>query len=127
MADAPVCHIIDPADVSQPIAPSLPNIPIATDMPSALAAINAMRQHLLRTSGQVKRNVPKPGKPGFKTKFEPNKGDKKQQGRWNEVSRSKEKVKIRNKDDPEQFVEVERINSLTMQDSMTGETWVWRR
>lgn len=122
MADAPICHVPGPGDDTQPIAPLLQSIPVATDLRSALAAIHAMRQVLMRISGQVKQQKKptqaKPQKP---------KEDKKQQSRWIETSRVKETVKIKSRDDPDVFVEVERINRLTMQDKQTGEKWEWKR
>lgn len=116
---APICHI-PPENpvVPQPGVRALPSIPVATDLSSALRAINALRQTInILTQQQGGAN-------NFSLKRDP---DKKPQ--WSEQARVVEKEKIYQNNDPTtgNFVEVERINSLTMADKITGQTWRWDR
>lgn len=119
----PICHL--PGDTPDPnTQPALlPPIPIATNLASALMAINAMRTIIHQITGQTQSRPS--GSTGFKFKNDDAKKNK--QGRWQEANRVSETVKIKNPDDENQFVEVKRINELTMRDSQTGETWVWKR
>jgi hypothetical protein len=124
---APVCHVPGTEEIGQPDPKTLPNIPIATDLSSALTALNAMRQWMYSMrggngSGDGGTGSGRGGRVGGK-KEDP----QKKIGRWNEISRTKEKKKIFNPEDKEQWVEVERINSLTFQDSLTKEQWIWKR
>jgi len=114
---APVCHDSQDQKINQPAPKLTPAIPHAIDLPSALAAIQAltttinylMNPIIINNSGGSNM----PAKPT----------------RWSESpgTRVIEKVKITNPNDPTQFVEIERIKSLTMQDGKTGENWVWHR
>jgi hypothetical protein len=47
--------------------------------------------------------------------------------RWKESKRTTEVVRVFNPNDHSQFVDVERINQLTMTDGVTGESWSWSR
>jgi hypothetical protein len=119
MSNAPVCHIPpEDANIPQPSANNLPAIPIATDLASALAAVNAIRQTLKVMNNQL------PFSNGFRTIQ-----DKKDRVQWSEQSRVIEKVKVYQNNDPStgNFVEVERINKLVMSDRNTGQTWTWDR
>lgn len=119
---APVCHIPpENASIPQPGVRNLPGIPIATDLRSLYAAVNAMRQTILIITNQQDTT----GANNFSVKPDPN--AKKQQ--WLEVSRVVEKVKVYQNNDPStgNFVEIERINKLTMGDKNTGQQWTWDR
>ena len=66
---APVCNINpkNPAPIS--LAPALPSIPVATDLPSLIAAVNALRQLTIQYFNQVPGNSNTgfngtPGQPG---------------------------------------------------------------
>lgn len=124
---APTCSL--PAGATGPgIAITLPTIPQAVDLPSAIAAVNALRLGFMLMSGQLKPQATSvtPGhgsQGGYKFKEDGNK----KKSRWSEQSRVSETVKIKNPDDENQFVEVKRINKLTMKDGQTGEQWVWNR
>lgn len=50
---APVCNINPKNPIPASKAPGLPSIPIATDLPSLIAAVNALRQLLLQLLGQI--------------------------------------------------------------------------
>lgn len=111
---APVCAVSANETIQQPKPVQYPSIPVATDLPSAIAAINAMRQVVQKLSGGFttsssgKKNTPAPPQTTF-----------------TEISRATKTVRITNPNDPTQFIDVERISSLTLKDSQTGETWGW--
>jgi hypothetical protein len=46
---------------------------------------------------------------------------------FTEVGRDTEKVRVTNPNDDSQYVDIERINRLTMRNNNTGELWVWYR
>lgn len=126
--NAPICHVPVPTPIDQPDGVQNPSIPIAVDFQSALAAINAMRLILMRLAALQPRfdghgGGGRGGGPKQPSKQEP----KKKQGRFNEVKRVTKKEKVYNPQDKEQFVEVERMQELIMQDSITGEQWIWKR
>ena len=49
---APVCNINPKNPPPQSKAPALPSIPIATDLPSLIAAVNALRQWVIQFTNQ---------------------------------------------------------------------------
>jgi hypothetical protein len=113
---APVCHVSKDQVIVQPAPKALPSIPNATDLPSALAAIAALKKTIELITQPININnstnvSAQPAKPQ----------------RWSQASRTTERVKITNPADQSQFVEIERIKALTMKDQITGETWVWKR
>jgi len=117
---APVCHVPpENANIPQPGTRTLPGIPQAHDLPSALAALGAIR-HILQiiTNQQTDDNGTQIN--NFQTK--PDKSTT-----WVEDSRKTETVKVYNPDDRSQFIEVERINQLVMKDKNTGNKWTWNR
>lgn len=117
MTDAPVCHIPPKTPSTQPNPVNIPSIPPARpDVQSLMHTVNAMRQVIMILSGQQGLRGPQ-GAPGNNAKSKP--------ARWSESNRQTEKVKVYNPNDKTQFIEVERINSLTMRDAVTGETWNW--
>lgn len=121
MASAPICHIPpEDAQIPQPPTRDLPSIPAATDLRSALMAINTIRHVIQVITGQL----PPGGGNNFNTKPDPN-----NKLQWTEQSRVTEKVRIYQNNDPStgNFVEIEQINKLTMADKKTGQTWSWDR
>lgn len=130
MANAPICHVPVPTPIDQPDGIQNPSIPIATDLASALSAINAMRMILMRLANLQPRfdgSGQGPGGHGGRIGGPSKQNPNKKLGRWNEVNRTTEKVRVFNPQDKEQYVDVQRINSITMQDSITGEQWLWKR
>lgn len=119
-AQAPICHI-PPQKITDAHGPiPLPSIPLATpNLSSLVASVNALRQVVQYLAGQ---KVPTP--PPLVTNNFTTKQDK---GRWNEISRVSETVRVFNPSDKTQFVDVDRINQLTMGDKVTGEKWIWNR
>jgi len=125
MANAPVCHASTDQVIEQPPPVQFPSVPRAVDLQSALAAINALTRIVMMLAGQqpapwmqgpqgVRGAAGKNAPPGKKP-------------RWAEVNRVMKKVKIENPSDSAQFVEIERIERLVMRDSVTGQTWDWKR
>lgn len=118
-AQAPICHI-PPQKITDAHGPiPLPSIPLATpNLASLVASVNALRQVVQYLAGQ---KTPAPLITNNFTTKQPEKG------RWNEVSRVTENVRVFNPSDKTQFVDVERINQLKMGDKVTGEQWIWNR
>lgn len=117
---APVCHVPpENAGIPQPGVKNLASIPIATDLASALAAINAMRQNIQTLTNQIDWSN------GFRTI--PNKKDNKTQ--WIEQARVVDTVRVYQNNDPStgNYVDVQQINKLVMVDKNTGQTWAWDR
>ena len=128
MATCPTCSSTVPVSIDQPTAAPIPSIPIASDLPSALAAIQAlsMTHNIVYGYGgggggskqqpqQSKNNTKPPQKPKV--------------GRFEEQKskRITTKVKVYSKQDKETFVEYKQINGMTFKDTITGETWNWSR
>lgn len=121
MSNAPICIIQPTISKEQPAPVKWPSIPTATDLPSTLNAINSIAAWIRAAQQILDQLAQQGGLAGFSTKGGA------QQGRWNQLSRQTQQVKITNPQDPTQYVVIDRINSLTMQDNRTGETWVWNR
>lgn len=146
MADgAPVCPVSRGQIPFDQRGLHYPAIPAAVDLPSALQAISAMRQIILVLSGQTP--------PAFRNNMAPlnltvrlpygggassgaggggigrgGGGGKNKQpllGDFNEVDRVTKKVRITNPKDDQQWVEVNQIQSITWENSATGQTIVW--
>lgn len=120
-AVGPVCHI-PPKTITtdQPPPLNLPSIPPAgPTIASLTATVNAMRQVLIFLSGQRGPQGAQGAKGDPAKKTPP--------VRFGELSRVVETVRIFDPNDHDTFVDVERINNLTMRDSVTGEVWSWDR
>lgn len=119
MPQAPVCFIEPQVDIGVPLQPRMPTVPnFSSDDPASMArALSALKQGYELLAGQRA-----PGS-ALNSKTQP----KAKQGRFTETHRTKDKVRVFNKDDHDQFVDVERITSLTLRDNVTGETWIWKR
>lgn len=126
MSNAPVCEIQPIINTQQPSPVTLPAIPLATDLPSALAAINAMAMWIRHAQQRLPPPPPdvqgRGGISGIKTK-----PSTPVQGRWTKVSQQTKVVRVTNPNDPTQFVDVQQIVALTMTDTHTGEKWIWTR
>lgn len=121
VSNAPVCHIAPETSPQQPGPTNLPGIPPALpNLQSLVQTVNALRQTVIIMSGQ-QGTQGRPGAPGQ------NGGNNNARGTWSEAKRATQKVKVYNKDDKTQFIEVERINRLEMVNKDTGQTWVWER
>jgi len=122
-AVGPVCHIPPPFTPGNPQPLNMPGLPgPATDLVSAIALINSMRAVLAQMvdTHQSGNNT------GVTNNFI-TQSDKKAQ--WVEVDRQVEKVRVYQNNDKTSpnYVDVEQINQLTMQDRRTGALWRWHR
>jgi hypothetical protein len=129
--NAPICSIEPIIKPDQPDPSKFPPIPQATDLASALRAINALSQIVRNLTGQTGVTVVNnrfvtniTGQGGTTIPPKPNKPPP--VGRWIQKTITRKDVKITNPDDPSQFVIVSRVQNLTMKDSVTGETWVYQ-
>lgn len=109
---APVCQVPAAQPETQPDPRQFPGIPLAYDLASALAAINAMRRIIQMLLNQIAIN---------------NAAKKPKLGNFTEVSRKTKVERIYNPDDNTQYVDVEHVTSVTMGDKATGQTWTWNR
>jgi len=119
----PVCHIPPPFTPGNPQPLNMPGLPgPATDLVSAIALINSMRAVLAQMvdTHQSGNNT------GVTNNFI-TQSDKKAQ--WVEVDRQVEKVRVYQNNDKTSpnYVDVEQINQLTVQDRRTGALWRWHR
>lgn len=124
MSKAPVCLIQPVINTQQPSQVDMPSIPQATDLASAIAAINALAASFRTIQSRLPPPPPTPQGQGTiltSTKKKP------KQGRWNRIQQTVQTVRVFNSQDKSQYVDVEQITGLTMQDSLTGEQWIWSR
>ncbi len=126
MATCPTCSSVVPVAIDQPTAPTIPSIPQASDLPSALAAIQALSitHNIMHGSNSKSPQHQNQGQDKNQT---PNKKPK--VGRFQELTaqRVTAKVKVYSKQDKDTFVEYKQINGMTFKDTITGETWNWSR
>ncbi len=149
MSNAPVCHISTSQVINQPRATLLPTVPVAVDLPSALAAIAALKllvqmmagqqavtgpagvngeagiAGLLGGGGGVAGSAGPPGAAGQKGK------DAKSGGRFVEDRSQRVTQKKRifqdNDKNSENWVDIQQINRCVWVDNVTGETIIWSR
>ena len=132
---APVCNISpkNPAPIS--LAPALPSIPVATDLQSLIAAVNALRQLTIQYFNQVPGNsnigisIPgPPGAPGAPGEVGGGGGGFSPVGSFAESpgSRTTVTTRIYDPNDPtnETYVDVNQITGLTFANK-TGQTIKW--
>jgi hypothetical protein len=124
MTNGPVCHIapVQPNPGPSPI--SIPSIPPAKPTIASLTqTVNAMRQVIMILSGQ-QGTQGRPGAPG-----QQGASSNSAKGTWSEVSRNSSTVRIfqNNDTNSDNWVDVEQINSLGMENRSTGQMWNWRR
>lgn len=109
----PVCHIAPETNTQQPGVIAIPNIPAAQpNLASLAASVNALRQAVMLMAGKSGAD----GRPGAN-------GAGLKPPQWKEKKRVTEVVKVYNPDDKTQFIEVERINQLVMEDKKNNQTW----
>jgi hypothetical protein len=119
---APVCLITPKNPYAPPNAAMASTIPIASDLASAIQAINAMRLLLQQLMNQIPANNTTPGG-GFKSSPSPNKPN----ANFNEVQRVTSQVKITDPTNPQNYVVVNQITALKFLDKQSGQTWVWQQ
>lgn len=124
---APVCNVNVPQPVVQPSPPALPAIPVATNLATAIQAINVMRQAINTMNNNIppnNQNNQNTNINGFTTKQNQQQNTP-QKSSFVQVSVVKNTVRITNPDNPDQYVDVEQITGLTMQNPVTGQSWTW--
>ena len=124
---APVCNVNVRQPVVQPSPPALPAIPIATNLATAIQAINVMRQAINTMNNNIppnNQNNQNTIMNGFTTKQDQQQNTPQKSG-FVQVSVVKNTVRITNPDNPDQYVDVEQITGLTMQNAVTGQSWTW--
>lgn len=127
---APVCLVNPPTPKFPTKGAQFVSVPVATDLASAIAAVNAMRQNWAIVQTQVGQNntvtnpATNPGGGAGGSSSKKSNTDKKSSN-FIEVSRKTTKTKITDPNDPSVFVEVEQITGLTLKQKSTGETWTW--
>lgn len=122
MSNAPVCHLPSPTVATTPGPKNLPSIPPAQpNLASLTATVNALRQVIMIYTGQMGPQG-RQGAQGAAGKAAP-------AGSWTQTDIQTSKVKIYQNNDPStgNFVEVERIDSLTMGNKITQQTWKFNR
>lgn len=129
---APVCHVnTSNVPLKQPPPVQLPSIPVPTaNLQSLLATVQVLKKIVERLAGQIQTTPP--GQVGAVTprvQTTPAGGAGSNRGgtsaRWTVVDQQTEKVKVTNPQDSSQFVIVQRTTRLVLQDSVTGEQWVY--
>jgi hypothetical protein len=134
MANAPVCNLTPPAPISTPLSKLIASIPVATDLPSAINALNAIRTVLNVQNNAIppnntvvwtglKTTKPEPSKPTDKQPSNASSGQKR--SGFTQSNVVTKLVKVTNPNDATQFVMVRQIVGLTMNNPVTGEQWQW--
>lgn len=118
----PVCHLPSPTVATSPNPQALPAIPPASpNIASLTATVNALRQSIIILAGLNGSPGPAgaPGSPGRQAPA----------GSWTQSDIQTSKTKIYQNDDPStgNFVEVQRIDSLTFSNKTTKQTIVFKR
>lgn len=121
MPQAPVCRITPVKPYAPPNAAMATSIPIASDLASAIQAINALRQLLQVIMNQLPSNNTTPPGGGFSSS--PSKGN----ANFNEISRVTSQVKIVDPTNPANYVVVNQITALNFLDKVSGQTWQWKQ
>ncbi len=121
MSNAPVCLANPPSVTVTPIQRLVPNVPVATDLNSALAAINALRQLVYMLLNSIPANG-QPGPPGAAGQ-----SPQKTQSKFTQSNIVYNTVRVTNPQDDTQYVDIQQVQSLTLINPVTKETWVWQR
>ena len=117
---APVCNINPKNPPPQSKAPALPSIPVATDLQSLIAAVNALRQLTIQYFNQITPSNPlNPVNPANPS---PGVGDFTE----DVPARTTVTTRIYDPNDPtnETYVDVEQITGLKFA-NQTGQTILW--
>lgn len=125
----PVCHIPPATTPGAPQPLNLPGLPgpaTPNDINSIVSLVNSLRLMLVQMSDQTRARVVAPPTNRRGPGPPP---DKNRDPQWAEVDRQTHKVRVYQNNDKtsQNYVDVEQINSLTMQDRHTGALWRWNR
>lgn len=119
---APICNVSPTPPPQTKTSPLVNNVPVATDLASAIQAVNALRQVINSLLGQNTGGNggagpgPSPIKPGFSS-----------QSQFQVTNQTITKTRIYDPNDPSKqtYVDVDQVVALTMQNPVTRETWQW--
>ena len=117
---APVCHINSPPPGAQPVTPSLPAIPVAIDLQSALQAINTISQ-IIRAMNNQNHDNNQSGFPQRLTSLHTISEF------VEDTSRRTTKVETVKDPNSDASVQVRRITGLTFKNKVTGQGINWKR
>jgi hypothetical protein len=122
---APICYINPPAPTAEPTGPALPPIPVATDVPSLIAAVAALTAVVRHLANQF----PLPPGGGRITNLTVNQDKKRHPADFHEVvtKRVVKKVRVFNPQNRKQFVDVNQITGLTFANKLTGQQIDWQQ
>lgn len=110
------------------------HIPKASDLPTAIAAVNqtiAVVNQVTNQGPSINNLYPQGsrryGTPTLKRGARDLSGGKRiSETAWREVARNTEQVRIHNPDDENQWVQIERITELVLQDPNTDQQIYWK-
>ncbi len=147
MSVAPICHIsTGSTPIRQPRATLLPSVPVAVDLPSAIAAINALKLLVQMIAGQQAVTGPAgvngraglrgaaggssvagaPGDKGQKGDSNGKENDRFVEDRSKRVE-SKKRIFQDNDKKSENYVDIMQINHVVWVDTVTGGKITWSR
>jgi hypothetical protein len=122
---APVCELSQDQVIEQPTPRVIPPVPVARDLQSLIAAVNALRQIVFMLLG-----APVIGGTG-QTRPSNQKAPNQKVSRFAEVpgSRVTKDVRIDVESDTglTGYIIFQQINRVQMKDNVTNETWLWQR
>ena|ERR1035437_5074805 len=131
MAACPTCNSTVDVAIQQPAPTTIPAVPQAYDLPSALSAIQA-----LSTTHHIMYDRPQQGQGQNGNGTSPQ-TKKPKVGRYQELKDKRittKNVKIyshdsdpKNHGDGSEFILMDRIDGLSFKDTKTNETWDWKR
>lgn len=119
---APVCPVSRSQAVAAMPAVRVPSIPVAVDLPSAIAALNQIITLLPQVIGPLPSNNLYPALP---VPSPANGGGKLKKPRWVEQGRNMPTMRISNADDNDAWVEIDVIEQIIWRDETSGNTLVW--
>ena len=121
---APVCNVNQTGKPVQVGGPALPAIPKATDLASAIKAINAIAQTV-----NIIVNNGVPSNPGGVNPGGGFTSNPAQNANFNEIraQRISQTQRIYNPQDKTQYVDVNQITGLTFLDPQTKQTLIWKQ
>lgn len=119
MSSAPVCFINPPPPAAEPVTNTIPAIPVATDLQSAIQAVNTLRQIIQDMTNQNPQ-------PGRITDLVVN---SKKAANFVEVvgSRKTQMVKVTDPNDSSTYIVTKQITGLTFHNPVTKQNITWKQ
>ena len=116
MSTAPICYINPPPPSAEPVTPAIPAIPVATDLASAIQAINTLTRIVQQITNQ---NSSSGGGGSVSVKSANFSEDK--------AKRTTTVTRVFNQNDKTQYVDVKQITGLTFLNPVTKQTITWKQ